>query len=1601
MRRTTWLRSCFVALEAASARSPRRRSRSDRPALSVEALEARTLPASTLQAISVPAFQAGPPPMQTAAKGASNAPSVSADGRFVAFTSTAGDVVPGQVNAQSGVSNVFLLDRMTGTTTLISRSFRSTASNPTSGDADSFNPILSSDGNFIAFTSAAADFLQGMTQTTQNVFLYNRTLNTITLVSHRAGNLLEDGHGDSVDQGFSGDGRYLVFGSRSGILVTGQVNSPGTGENEFLYDRGTGITSLVSHSRVGAANTPANTALDSTAVISADGNFVAFTSDGTDLVANQTGSVPNSPSPNVFLYNRVAGTNTLLSGVRGSPSMTANQSGLPAINNDGSVVAFASYATNLIPGQVAGASSPVANVFLFRRTGGTLTLVSHANGLPSTTAHGTSSSPTLSGDGNLLAFKSTADNLIPGQTGGNGSVTFPPSQFDTTASNVFLFNASSNQLILVSHVSGQPTTAAGSVPLRADVTDVSDVNQLPHVPTFPDILKLSLSTDGHFLAYHAQATNLVPGQTGRAGIDNVFLYDTQAGSTVLVSGSHGSGSAGGNGRSVNPVLNRDGTFLAFTSLATDLTDPSAGVSVTNGQTNVWLYTRTTPAVQLVSHSAMVVVGAGAESHVTSVSADGRYAVFTSTATNLVPGQVDANFSSNVFLFDRETNTTTLVSHVTGAPVSAGDQDSGAAAISADGSIVTFVSYATNLVPGQTPNPTAGFTHDVYRYNRKTDTTTLVSGSGGSAVTGGNDISGPEIVSGGQVLLDTAIPAISADGRYIAFSSFATDLLPGSSQVRGTNVFLHDAVANTLTLVSHVSGDPTRAQGFAGDIHGAPAQPILSDDGRFVVFEYGPDFSGTPVQLVPGQATSAPVDVYRYDRTTGTNRLVSHTSSSTTTGGDNGSHDAVISADGSTVAFASQASNLVAGQSGQTDSNVFLYNAGDQSVTLVSHASGSTTITAGGRSISPAINGNGQFVAFASEANDLMPGVVNPAGSRNVYEYSRQTGQSTLVSTHAGSRTIAANGDSDNPKIDDTGSLIAYQSLASELVPGQVGGGLENVFVWDRTTGNNVLASGHGGSNTVVANGASFGPLLSRHSFPFFSSNATDLVANLPGGTNAFVNAIVQVQITLAPATIPDGAAPGTVVGAFTITITQGPVGQLRLPTLAFGAGGADNAAFSLTPVTTTAPATLVLQVSVNRAVKASYAIVVTVDLGLGDLDVAPFTLPVTPSQPPIPGASTVGVFDPGTATWYLRNSDSSGSPDFAPFVYGAAGWRAVVGDWNGDRVTTVGVFDPSAAMFYLRNANSSGVPDAGAFAYGAPGWIPLAGDWAGSGKDTIGVFDPGTATWYLRKSNTAGAPDAGSFQYGVPGWIPVVGKWDGKTTGIGVVDPTSGMWYLRRTATGGAPDFATFGYGGAGWRPIVGDWGGTGRTGVGVFDPSSSTWYLRNSASPGAPDHPPFSYGLGIWQPLGGAWIKAGTPQRAAVVDTGDGVEALRAEQLAPVLASALSLLQEAGLPSSTLATLAGADFQVAALPDGLLAETVGSLVTVDATAQGLGWYAAEGAVPADRYDLLTVVLHELGNVAGLAEVAGSGWDTDLMTELLAPGVRRSDHLDAVFGELL
>jgi glucose/arabinose dehydrogenase len=378
---------------------------------------------------------------------------------------------------------------------------------------------------------------------------------------------------------------------------------------------------------------------------------------------------------------------------------------------------------------------------------------------------------------------------------------------------------------------------------------------------------------------------------------------------------------------------------------------------------------------------------------------------------------------------------------------------------------------------------------------------------------------------------------------------------------------------------------------------------------------------------------------------------------------------------------------------------------------------------------------------------------------------------------------------------------------------------------------------------------------------------------------------------------------------------------------------------------------------------------------------------------------TVGVFDPGTANWYLRNDSSPGAPDTGPFAYGGVGWTPVAGDWNGDRKETVGVFNPANATWYLKNSNTAGAPDIAPFAYGGAGWIPVAGDWDGNGTTTIGVFDPSTATWYIKNSNSAGAPDVTPFQYGAPGWIPLVGDWDGDgRDGIGVFDPSTATFYLKNAVGPGAPDFTPYAYGAAGWVPVAGDWDGDGKDSVGVFDPGFATWYLKNVPTSGPPDISAFAYGGLNWRPVPGRWNPSPALLAASgpLPDGADGAVLTQAQLDAFVRASGLG------------GAMPGVRFEVRNLGGAYLglALVQDRTVLLDDDAAGYGWFVdptpfvneefdaalhALAGGPADgRMDLLTAVRHELGHLAGLDDVDGPAQSGQLMVGTLAAGTRRA-----------
>ncbi|MGC4881083.1 hypothetical protein ACLQ26_33020, partial [Micromonospora sp. DT43] len=182
------------------------------------------------------------------------------------------------------------------------------------------------------------------------------------------------------------------------------------------------------------------------------------------------------------------------------------------------------------------------------------------------------------------------------------------------------------------------------------------------------------------------------------------------------------------------------------------------------------------------------------------------------------------------------------------------------------------------------------------------------------------------------------------------------------------------------------------------------------------------------------------------------------------------------------------------------------------------------------------------------------------------------------------------------------------------------------------------------------------------------------------------------------------------------------------------------------------------------------------------------------------GVDSVGVFRPSNSTFYLTNTNAAGSAttDYEfKFGHGPSGDRPVAGDWNGDGVDSVGVFRPGTSTWYLTNGTKVGSVSTDyefKFGHGPSGDQAVAGDWNGDGTDSVGVFRPSISTWYLTNGTTVGSVSTDyEFKYGhgPSGDIAVPGDWtadDTATDTPGVRRPGNNTVYLRNTNNAGPVD---------------------------------------------------------------------------------------------------------------------------------------------------------------------------------------------------------------------
>lgn len=422
----------------------------------------------------------------------------------------------------------------------------------------------------------------------------------------------------------------------------------------------------------------------------------------------------------------------------------------------------------------------------------------------------------------------------------------------------------------------------------------------------------------------------VPGTAAAAG-----------GTTFRVSVS--SSGRQGNSGSFGPSFSANGRYVAFSSAASNLVPGD-----TNAISDVFvrdLVSRSTRRASLTNTGGQ----ANDFSINPTISGDGRYVAFTSGATNLVPG--DTNGVRDVFVRDLLSGRTSRASlNSTGGQANGGQFNGGSdsPSISADGRHVAFDSDATNLVRA---GADSNGVRDVFVRDLVTRTTRRVSLS--NAGVQGNEYSYE--------------PSISADGRYVAFTSAASNLAPGDSNRYTDDVFIRDTVSGRTRRVSVSSS--------GGELSDYSRGPSISADGQFVAYYTPAD------NVVPGD-TNATGDVFVRDLVSGGTRRVSLTS----TGGQGNrySEKPSISANGRYVAFLSFASNLV---SGDTNDNhdVFVRNlvTGSTCRVNVSNTGGQGNGD-GFETVHepPSISGNGRFVAFASYSSNLVPGDTND--SRDIF-----------------------------------------------------------------------------------------------------------------------------------------------------------------------------------------------------------------------------------------------------------------------------------------------------------------------------------------------------------------------------------------------------------------------------------------------------------------------------------------------------------------------------------------------------------------------------------------------------------------------------------------
>jgi hypothetical protein len=817
---------------------------------------------------------------------------ISTNGQFALFESSASDLVANDTN---NASDIFVRDVVNGLTTLVSVS-----TNGTSGNGTSRGSVMTGNGHYVAFVSAASNLVPGDTNNIADVFVRDLQAGTTTLASVGATtNLLNPPYNSyivfsSESPEITPDGRYVAFYSNATNLVPGVA----TNGDVFVRDMFAGKTIWVSTNARAIYQSQYNSAnaVSCNYSVSDDGQFVAF-----EVCTNPPSS--SSTLGIVLRYHLQTGLTDILCTNASVPLSSVQNIHNLAMTPDGRFTTFVA--------NIGNASGTNTAIYLWDAQTGTNMLVS-ANLDHSGPANGFCDSPVVSSNGQFVVFTSSATNLVANTLTGGWHVYLRDLQAGVTQ----LLDADTNGVGTGVNPTLVPALSAdGSVvvfdtanllsdnrhlnynvfarDLTAGITGLISVRQ-PALPSqtpngLSGLTPFPVSANGRFVAFYSDADDLVPNDTN--GFGDVFVRDLVASVNILVS-VNTNGNASGDGLSTDPAISSNGQYVVFTSSADNLVPGG-----TNAQ-NVYIRDLQAGTTALASVSADEVNPGNGDSFLPSISADGRYVLFHSKASNLATGSF-GNGIENLFFRDLQAGTTYALTSATGgigvysasmtpdgqsiAFIGTAAGTSGtklfvwnsqlnartytnspaipstaipAVSISPNGQKLAYLAgtplnlsvadLVANTVltinPGGSFSSHAGlqFSSDgrFLTYAGKTN-----SASGTPNVflydfqTGNNLLISQNFNATGVANANSDSPAISPNGRFIAYRSFATNIIPDDFN-NVADLFIYDASNNATILVSvNGAGNST-----AND---RSLKPVFSGDSQTLFFQsWAPDLSST-------------------------------------------------------------------------------------------------------------------------------------------------------------------------------------------------------------------------------------------------------------------------------------------------------------------------------------------------------------------------------------------------------------------------------------------------------------------------------------------------------------------------------------------------------------------------------------------------------------------------------------------------------------------------------------------------------------------------------------------------------------------------------------